>query len=490
MDHRVSRRAVLAGSLVALSGCSYLGNDTDDGNGDTTPTPAPDSVQVGGDGSFSSIPSAIEAVAAGGRVEIAAGRYRESITVNKPDLTIVGAGDVIVSPGETVSTAGIDIAESATGVTIDGVTVTGFTGSRGTISVRGDDATIRNTVVTDGFLGIRTDASTVTIEATEVSDCNTGGILVRNGERATLTDVTVESNGGPGIDVDRTPTVEIDGTVVRNNASRGIDLDRIDMATIRNSTATGNESYGIDVEQCGSVVLEAVLADENVNGIDLEANDSAEITNTIARDNLFHGIAVDRVETVTINRTTTDDNGAAGIDCMRAPDVTLSGVASTANATTGVRLARFDEASVSSSQIADNGGVGLLLADSRVDSSESFTVSETVLTNNAIGLDLQLLVSADGNTIESCHIASNETYGIHNGNRSQTLLATETWWGTEDGPGTDPAIGQLADPETGTAANGSGNWLSQGTTAGVANVRFDPIATSPPPEPTAGAETA
>lgn len=488
MDHRITRRTVLAGSLVALSGCSFLGNGTDDGNG--TPTPGPDSVQVGDGGSFDSIQSAIEAVAAGGRVEIAAGRYREAISVDKPDLTIIGTGEVTVSPGETVNTAGINIAESASGVTIDGFTVTGFTGSRGTISIRGDDATIRNTVVTDGFLGIRTFASTVTIEATEVSDCNTGGILVRNGDGATFTDVTVESNGGPGIDVDRTPTVEIESAVVRNNASRGIDLDRVDVATVRDSTATGNESYGIDIEQCGEITIEGVVADENHNGIDLEENDSAEITNVATRNNTFHGIAIDRVDTVTIDRTTASNNGASGIDCNRASDVTLSGVASTANETSGVRLARFDEASVSSSKLADNGGIGLSLADARIGSTETFAVSETVLANNAVGLDLRPLVSADGNAVEACHIAGNETYGIRNGSRSQTLLATENWWGTEDGPGTNPEIGQLVDPETGTAADGDGNWISSGRTAGVANVRFDPVATSPPPEPMTGAETA
>ncbi|MCU4718220.1 right-handed parallel beta-helix repeat-containing protein [Halapricum hydrolyticum] len=488
MDDRITRRTVLAGSLVALSGCSFRGSDNGDRNG--TPTPGPDSVTVGEGGSFDSVQAAIETVAAGGRVEIAAGRYREAISVDKPDLTIVGTGEVTVSPGETVDTAGISVAESASGVTIDGVTVTGFTGSRGTISIRGDDATVRNTVVTDGFLGVRTFASTVTIEATEVSGCNTGGVLVRNGESATFTDVTVESNGGPGIDVDRTTTVGIEGAVVRNNASRGIDLDRVDVATVRDSTATGNESYGVDIEQCGEVTIEGVVADENRNGIDLEGNDSAEITNTVTRTNGFHGIAIDQVDTVTIDRTTTSDNGAAGIDCNRASDVTLSGVASTANETSGVRLVRFDEANVSSSNLTDNGGIGLSLADARIGSTETFAVSETILANNAIGLDLQPLVSADGNVVETCQIAGNETYGIRNGSRSQTLLATDNWWGTEDGPGTDPEIDQLVDPETGTAADGDGNWISSGRTAGVASVRFDPVATSPPPEPTAGAETA
>ncbi|QSG07030.1 right-handed parallel beta-helix repeat-containing protein [Halapricum desulfuricans] len=487
MDHGITRRAVLAGSLVALSGCSSLGDGDRDGG---TPTPGPDSVTVGEDGSFDSIQAAIEAVAEGGRVEIAAGRYRESITVDKPGLTVVGTGDVIVSPSETVSAAGIHVAESASGVTIDGLEVTGFTGSRGTISVRGDDATIRNAVVSDGFLGIRTTGSAVTIEATAVSGCNTGGVLVRNGESATLTDVTVESNGGPGIDIDRTPTVEIDGADVRGNVLRGIDLDRADTVTVRDSTAIGNEGPGIDIEQCGEVAIDGVVTDENVNGIYVEDSDAVEITNAAARSNEVHGIAVDRVDAAAFDRTTTSDNATTGIDCSAVSDVTLSKVASTGNAANGVRLEGFDEANVSASRLADNGGIGLSLADPRIVADESFSVSETVLANNAIGLDLQLRVIADGNAVENCRVAGNETYGVRNGNRRETLLATDNWWGSEDGPGSDPAIGTLVDPETGASADGSGDWVSRGRTPGVANVRFDPVATSPPPEPSAGAETA
>jgi hypothetical protein len=73
-------------------------------------------------------------------------------------------------------------------------------------------------------------------------------------------------------------------------------------------------------------------------------------------------------------------------------------------------------------------------------------------------------------------------FGVENFNTTvgTWVDATNNFWGASDGPGSpaDPDA-PFADPVTGALSDGAGGNVTEGATAGVSNVHFDPFATSP-----------
>ena len=109
----------------------------------------------------------------------------------------------------------------------------------------------------------------------------------------------------------------------------------------------------------------------------------------------------------------------------------------------------------------------------------------TVVTENTFrdwefAVNLTSTVTVDGVRINSNNFENAGSFGVWNGNASAVVDATNNYWGASDGPGSpvDPDA-PFADPITGTLADGNGSNVSEGGTAGVSNVHFDPFATSP-----------
>ena len=86
-----------------------------------------------GNGGYATITAAINAASAGDIIRVAAGTYSEHVDVNK-DVTLEGANHGIAGNGargaETVITGGVKI--SATGASVDGVTISGSYDTFGT----------------------------------------------------------------------------------------------------------------------------------------------------------------------------------------------------------------------------------------------------------------------------------------------------------------------------------------------------------------------
>lgn len=95
--------------------------------------------------------------------------------------------------------------------------------------------------------------------------------------------------------------------------------------------------------------------------------------------------------------------------------------------------------------------------------------------NEFAGLALASNATVADETVFHNRFQNNDAYGVYNGNGTATVNATYNHWGAFDAP-SSPNGSQttLRDPETGSAANGSGDAVSVGAKAGVSNVHFAP----------------
>lgn len=132
----------------------------------------------------------------------------------------------------------------------------------------------------------------------------------------------------------------------------------------------------------------------------------------------------------------------------------------------------------------------------RLETARSVAIRRNVIRNNTDGIHitnqsetsysdddctLQVAETNVSATIHENTIAGNAEYGIHNEDAG-TVNATRNYWGASDGPSSASSASDspLEDSETGTLADGSGDAVSEGPTAGVSNVHFDESLDEPP----------
>lgn len=184
------------------------------------------------------IQAAVNQVSSGGTVHVAAGSYPENVTVGKDHITIRGAGiGSTILQGTSCGGTGIAITGDRSGITLEEMTITGFTYGITT-------GNIGNTI--EDFL----------IEDLSASSNCSHGIWFQAGvsEDITLRRVTASSNGGAGgrgfwmINGVKTDVTIEDGTF-NSNALVGIDISdgNVTGLSIVRNTVVGNGDSGIGV---------------------------------------------------------------------------------------------------------------------------------------------------------------------------------------------------------------------------------------------------
>lgn len=378
----------------------------------------------------------------------AAGRVQVSLddmlfTGNGAGMTVDGLNTadpetLSVTDTDFVDTVGRAIATGTVFSPLDDVDITGVT-----ISDPGDVST------SDGIY--IEDAIDVSIEGTTVVDQAADGIRVFLGgnlsgaEPISMTNVTVERNGGDGIDVVAVKgPVTIDGSVAlpttaSDNVGHGIRLSQLSDAAgsddiiVADVVADGNDRSGVFIESAGSVDVDDVSADGN--------GESGLTANVIDR-------AV-TIDDSTFQNTTSTSVNAAGLllTNVRPVGATLTNVVVSNNASQGLGYTAGGSAPITPNGplvvTGTNSFVGNTQNGIRVLNGTSVSVSDATATGNSTGLNVGTATSVvvSGSTFDDSDLTGASLLGVADSVQiSNTSMSDNTLDGLLVRPGGSPQV--------------------------------------------------
>jgi len=399
---------------------------------------------------FPTIGAALLNAGDGDTISVSKGTYLESITVDVPNVKLVGKKATIDANylGNCIS------------VSANGVSISGFTLINGA----------------DGVQGFGGEVAAITISKCVISSCDGSGIAV-DGGAATITGNTITACADFGIFYNRSLPghAVIDKNVCLRNVEEGITVSADDIE-ITHNRCDRNGSAGIDVFPTPVAVdsgLEApsVVVDDNDcagnknDGILVfdDVGTAVEVKGNDCTGNELSGLDVDSTN-ADIEGNHCDENAERGlflaIDHSQVTGNTASGNRLAGLLITGSALAEDGGISTgSSNQVAkntanDNGGDGINLD---VGSNNSFSGNKCS-GNGDDGLDIDSN-SCDGTTVDGNVLSDNAHEGLDNGG-TNSVITKNTCKG--NAAGTGPDIAGTGDGGLGSVTTFDGNKFDTG----------------------------
>ena len=418
----------------------------------------------------------IDAVPAGGTVNVAAGTYAEGVTITKA-VTLNGQGATTVLDGSSISVAnGFTI--NTDNVTISGFKLTGFKSSGG--------RSIGNGIYAGAA---RTNVSISNVEAS--SNASSGIFFEQPATNVTIDDVVANANN-VGCGGDRAGR----GILFWNGAKQNI--------SVTNSTANGNCLVGIDFSD-GSVT------GLTVTGNTVEGNGDAGISvltpkgpganlvasNTVTNNGRF-GIEIKNPE------GSGDDSGAGSV-VVRHNDVKRTIEATRVEDYMGIGVFRRDPAAgvnpdQPSGVVVEENAVSGIRRKPSGSTGEGFgivvegtgmTVRNNTVADNDVGIQAQAgntanqqgtpffdraSAAAYSGVIELNDIAASNTIGLRNpGGATPLVNAERNWWGSPNGPVTTANPERLNVPGASVVGDVDFSpWLGDGTDTQPGTLGFQP----------------
>lgn len=312
-----------------------------------------------------SIQDAINAASPGDTIVVNAGTYVENLTIGK-ELTLQSADGPEDTTIESTSSAGTTVAiSSASGVTIDGFTVT--SGTYGVTVTTCNSVTLTNLTILGGSNGIRLNhlLSDIAIRDCTITDTTSGGIYKDNAHGLTgfeVDRVTINASSGAGILLGDTNAnaayvvrdvvltdVTIDGgwrgvfiynfnvnsrnvdivnCMVSNTSDHGIYLVSARGAvSITDTTVSGVGSgyYGIRLEGAATDAVTLAFSgntlEDNGNGLYVQSVSGGEVSSNTIRNNTGYGIYLSSCNGNLVYNNFIASNGTNARDDASAPNV-------------------------------------------------------------------------------------------------------------------------------------------------------------------------
>ncbi|MFP8958604.1 right-handed parallel beta-helix repeat-containing protein [Natrialbaceae archaeon A-CW3] len=248
-----------------------------------------------------SIQAAVDAADSGETICVETGAYDESLQVTTEGITIAaapGADPVLQGSSET----GIEV-DGAHNVTIEGLTIQGYSNNGVRVTGDGHNLTVRDTRIEDSGRGIWLEnnvGSSAVIENNEI--VNNGVRAIHIGENNEYVEVRgnhIAGNGGAGINARYAPHVVVVDNVIEGNSGNGISIWD-EYAVVQNNTLSDNGNVAIRISHDGdhALVEENTITGSDV-GIRAATVDSPEIRDNTITDATVD-IELDRVQTATI----------------------------------------------------------------------------------------------------------------------------------------------------------------------------------------------
>jgi hypothetical protein len=339
---------------------------------------------------FGSIQAAVDNASAGDRIEVPAGRYNESVVLDKPGLTLTSAttavstsqsGGPVISGNAQTSNAAITI--TADDVTVDGVEVDTDTRDGILVSKPVDNVTITNTQITRvaGEIGGKA--------------AGNGIHLFYDGSEQTSTDITITDNRISNIS---TPDAAVEADAIGVQVlPRGNDIEGL--------TITGNTITGIDPGNSTDA-----RADGRAITINTQlTNGSGVVSGLVVRNNEITNVSGEAVRSIALFESSTDP-------AVGTQDFTI-------------QRNTFDNLSASGSF----GAVALYVgAYKSLGDTHAFTENDIL----------------DGSVVRFAD--PTDPVGFIEDPATDALNARNNWWGNATGPGgAGPGTGQpvIPDPE-------------------------------------------
>ncbi len=230
-------------------------------------------------GDYASLQEAIDAIAPGGTITVAAGSYETGLTVWKP-LTIRGAGqDQTVLKALPNSSVVVSIIAEAQGIGIDGLMVTGSQGIGLFIYGR---ATLQNAKVSDNASDglVVGGLAQVSLKNAKVSSHVEYGLLVGDSARLTLTNSELSANGF-GLVVGDSAQANVFSSSLSANVGSGFVVRDKAKVEVQRSTIAGN---GTDLQTC------QYPFDPICNGILVRDQAQLTLSDVLIKDNADWGV--------------------------------------------------------------------------------------------------------------------------------------------------------------------------------------------------------
>jgi hypothetical protein len=225
---------------------------------------------------FATIQSAVNAAVAGDTIQVCPGAYNENITINKNNITLVGAGASVnpaygtIIDGATApavgSSPGITLPPNVTGVTIRNLRVQNFNANSGIYATASnnnftaDSITAYNNNSTGAANGagifMHGPVSYVTINNVTADNNKARGVVIWDGfkQHITFTNNIITNNGCCGMELqDGTASdVTMTGNYIANNGDSGMAATGLTYGAgpnlIANNVLVNNGRFGIEVK--------------------------------------------------------------------------------------------------------------------------------------------------------------------------------------------------------------------------------------------------
>ncbi len=384
-------------------------------------------VTIGEDGYYS-IQSAIDAANPGDTIEVAAGTYYETLTVNVENLTLRST-------------------DGAEATTIDGSS----TGD--VISIEADGVTINGFEIMNGYNGIYLNfADNCTISNNTCENNSDDGIFINNSDNCTVSNNTCSNNSDDGIYIDESLNNTIENNTCEGN-SKSIYLYYSGYCTVSNNNCSNNSDDGIYLDSSGYNDITNNTCENNDDGICLDYSHYNILDNNTCENNTNYGIYIwweSEYDNLTNNTCSNNDYGIY-LDYSRYNTLDNNNCSNndydgiylewesdyndiinnncSNNSDDGIYLYESWDCTISNNNCSNNSDDGIYLDDTR-----NCTIENNNIKNNACGVYLCGLFT--NNTINHNNIVGNIQLGVNNLGTG-TVDATLNWWGDPGGPGAD-----------------------------------------------------